>query len=81
MAFAQLTYRERLRDIEACTQGRPFQELFQYFAMERFLYRLARIAILGSLRFEGALLPNACLSVPVNTSRAVTQFTPLAVCN
>lgn len=69
MAFAQLTYRESLRDIEACTQGRPFQELLQYFAMERFLYRLARIAILGSARFEGALLLTACLSFPANTSR------------
>jgi Domain of unknown function (DUF4372) len=81
MAFAQLTYRESLRDMEACTQGRPFQELLQYFAMERFLYRLARIAILGSARFEGALLLTACLSFPANTSRAVTQFTPLAVRN
>jgi uncharacterized protein DUF4372 len=31
MAFAQLTYRESLRDIEACTQGRPFQETASVF--------------------------------------------------
>jgi Domain of unknown function (DUF4372) len=47
MAFAQLTYRESLRDIEACTQRRPYQELLQYFAMERFLYRLARLLVDG----------------------------------
>ena len=40
-------------------QGRPFQELRQYFAMERYLYRARRIAILGSLRLEGALLLTA----------------------
>jgi hypothetical protein len=30
--------RQRLLD-KSRTQGRPFQELLQYFAMERFLYR------------------------------------------
>jgi hypothetical protein len=74
MAFAQLTYRESLRDIKACTQGRPFQELLQYFAMERFLYRLARIAILGSARSEGALLLTACLSFPANTASPCLRF-------
>jgi hypothetical protein len=32
--------RQRLLN-QARSQGRPFQELLQYFAMERFLYRLA----------------------------------------
>jgi hypothetical protein len=32
--------RQRLLN-KSRTQGRPFQELLQYFAMERFLYRLA----------------------------------------
>jgi hypothetical protein len=33
--------RQRLLN-QARSQGRPFQELLQYFAMERFLYRLAK---------------------------------------
>jgi hypothetical protein len=33
--------RQRLPN-KSRTQGRPFQELLQYFAMERFLYRLAK---------------------------------------
>ena len=59
MAFAQLTYCESLRDIEACTQGRPFQELLQYFAMERFLYRLAKSPYSDRFVLKGALLLTA----------------------
>lgn len=33
--------RQRLQNVAKAT-GRPFQEVFDYYAMERFLYRLAR---------------------------------------
>jgi len=36
--------RQRLLN-QSRARGRPFQELLQYFAMERFLYRLARSQI------------------------------------
>lgn len=37
-------------------QGRPFQELLQYFAMERFLYRLSRTPLRSRFILKGALL-------------------------
>ena len=42
--------------------GRPFNELLQYFALERFLYRLGRspyhdqFVLRGALMFTGSLL-------------------------
>jgi hypothetical protein len=33
--------RQRLQNV-AKTSGRPFQEVLEYYAMERFLYRLAQ---------------------------------------
>lgn len=57
------------RDIEASVrqlllnqsraQGRPFQELLQYFAMERFLYRLAKSPYGDRFILKGALLLTA----------------------
>ena len=57
------------RDIGACvrqrllnksrTQGRPFQELLQYFAVERFLYRLANSSYSDRFVLKGALLLTA----------------------
>jgi hypothetical protein len=41
------------------TQGRPFQELLQYFAMERFLYRLAKSPFADRFVLKGALLLTA----------------------
>ena len=37
-------------------QGRPFQELLQYFAMERFLYRLTKSRFADRFVLKGALL-------------------------
>ncbi|MEQ9567385.1 MAG: nucleotidyl transferase AbiEii/AbiGii toxin family protein, partial [Pseudomonadales bacterium] len=36
--------------------GRPFNELLQYFAMERFLYRLSQSGYVDSFILKGALL-------------------------
>jgi hypothetical protein len=41
------------------THGRPFQELLQYFAMERFLYRLAQSPFADRFVLKGALLLTA----------------------
>ena len=41
------------------TQGHPFQELLQYFAMERFLYRLAKSPYSDRFVLKGALLLTA----------------------
>jgi predicted nucleotidyltransferase component of viral defense system len=50
--------RQRLLN-KARTQGRPFQELLQYFAMERFLYRLAKSPYSDRFVLKGALLLTA----------------------
>jgi hypothetical protein len=39
--------------------GRPFQEMLQYFAMERFLYRLAKSPYADRFILKGALLLTA----------------------
>ena len=44
---------------EAHHQGRPFQELLQYFAMERFLYRLSNSPYRDRFILKGALLMTA----------------------
>jgi len=41
-------------------QDRPFQELLQYFAMERFLYGLAKSPFADRFVLKGALLLTAC---------------------
>lgn len=43
----------------ARAEGRPFQELLQYFAMERFLYRLAKSEFADRFVLKGALLLTA----------------------
>lgn len=50
--------RQRLLN-EAHGQDRPFQELLQYFAMERFLYRLSKSAHRDRFILKGALLLTA----------------------
>ena len=55
--------RQRLLN-QARSQGRPFQELLQYFAMERFLYRLAKSPFADRFILKGALLLTAW-KVPV----------------
>lgn len=50
--------RERLLN-QARLQKRPFQELLQYYAMERFLYRLSRSSHADRFVLKGALLMTA----------------------
>ena len=50
--------RQRLLN-QARSQGRPFQEVLQYFAMERFLYRLAKSPFADRFILKGALLLTA----------------------
>jgi predicted nucleotidyltransferase component of viral defense system len=50
--------RQRLLN-QAREQGRPFQELLQYYAMERFLYRLSKSNFRESFILKGALLLTA----------------------
>jgi hypothetical protein len=50
--------RQRLLN-QSRAQNRPFQELLQYFAMERFLYRLAKSQYADRFILKGALLLTA----------------------
>ena len=50
--------RQRLLN-RARAEGRPFQEMLQYFAMERFLYRLAKSEYSDRFILKGALLLTA----------------------
>src|ERR1700730_1088779 len=50
--------RQRLFN-QSRAQGRPFQELLQYFAMERFLYRLTKSPFADRFILKGALLLTA----------------------
>jgi predicted nucleotidyltransferase component of viral defense system len=50
--------RQRLLN-QSRAQSRPFQELIQYFAMERFLYRLAKSPYADRFILKGALLLTA----------------------
>ena len=50
--------RQRLLN-QSRAQSRPFQELLQYFAMERFLYRLAKSPHADRFILKGALLLTA----------------------
>ena len=47
--------RQRLLD-KARDTGRPFSELLQYFAMERFLYRLSRSVHADKFVLKGVLM-------------------------
>ena len=50
--------RQRLLN-KARAESRPFQELLQYYAMERFLYRLAQSSHAKRFVLKGALLLTA----------------------
>lgn len=47
--------RQRLTNVAKAT-NRPFQEVLEYYAMERFLYRLARSPHVGRFVLKGALM-------------------------
>jgi hypothetical protein len=55
---AGASVRQRLLN-QSRAQGRPFQELLQYFAMERFLYRLSKSLDRDRFVLKGALLLTA----------------------
>jgi len=57
--------RQRLLN-QSRAQNRPFQELLQYFAMERFLYRLARSPHADRFILKGAANSLASTGVPAN---------------
>ena len=65
--------RQRLLN-QSRVQGRPFQELLQYFAMERFLYRLSQSDWADRFFLKGALLltawhePSACPTMDIDLS-------------
>jgi hypothetical protein len=50
--------RQRLLN-QAREQSRPFQELLQYYVMERFLYRLSKSKFRNAFVAKGALLLTA----------------------
>ena len=50
--------RQRLLN-QSRAQERPFQEVLQYFAMERFLYRLSKSVFCDRFVLKGALLLTA----------------------
>lgn len=54
---------DRLLEL-ARQRGRPFNELLQYYAMERFLYRLSTSPAQKRFVLKGALLLTACADAP-----------------
>lgn len=51
--------RQRLLN-KAREKGRPFNELLQYFTMERFLYRLSKSLYVDNFVLKGALMLSVC---------------------
>ena len=52
-------------------RGRTFNELLQYYAMERFLYRLANSPAGRRFVLKGALLLTACANAPYRSTRDI----------
>lgn len=61
---------DRLLEL-AKKKGRPFNELLQYYAMERFLYRLAKSSVRRHFVLKGALLLSACADAPYRPTRDI----------
>lgn len=61
---------DRLLDL-AKQRGRPFNELLQYYAMERFLYRLSQAPAQNYFVLKGALLLVACADLPYRPTRDI----------
>ena len=62
--------RQRLQNI-AQTTGRPFEEIFQYFVMERFLYRLSRSRYADQFVLKGALMFTAWRAAQFRPTRDI----------
>lgn len=56
---------------QARAQGRPFDELLQYFALERFLYRLGRSPYVANFVLKGALMFNVWQGASARSTRDV----------
>lgn len=78
--------RQRLQNI-ARSANRPFQEVLQYFAMERFLYRLAQSSHADKFTLKGALMftvwggpatrPTKDIDLLVRTVNTVEAMVPI----
>jgi predicted nucleotidyltransferase component of viral defense system len=62
--------RQKLQNI-AQTTGRPFEEIFQYFVMERFLYRLSRSRYAEQFVLKGALMFTAWRAAQFRPTRDI----------
>ena len=62
--------RQRLQN-KAQASGRPFQELFQYFVMERFLYRVSRSRHADKFVLKGALMFTAWQAAQFRPTRDI----------
>ncbi|HEY4724048.1 MAG TPA: nucleotidyl transferase AbiEii/AbiGii toxin family protein, partial [Anaerolineae bacterium] len=83
---------ERLLN-KAKSSGRPFNELLQYYAIERFLYRLAQSPYRDRLILKGALIfaawgaplsrPTRDIDLLAHTSNAIDNIVAIvtAICN
>lgn len=73
--------RQRLQNV-AQSRGRPFQEVLQYYAMERFLYRLAqsphsdRFVLKGALSLATAIEKTFANRGTTTVNARPTAFTP-----
>ncbi|NLF03153.1 MAG: nucleotidyl transferase AbiEii/AbiGii toxin family protein [Anaerolineales bacterium] len=61
---------QRLRN-RASAEGRPFQDVLQYFALERFLYRLGRSPHRDQFVLKGAVMLAAWLSPATRPTRDI----------
>ena len=61
---------DRLLEL-AQQRGRSFNELLQYYAMERFLYRLSKSPSRSTFVLKGALLLVACADLPYRPTRDI----------
>ncbi len=62
--------RQRLLN-QARSSGRPFNELLQYFAMERYLYRLSRSSHAGKFVLKGALVFSSWRVSPIRPTKDI----------
>ena len=71
--------RQRLTN-KAKETNRPFQELLQYFAMERFLYRLAQSPHAGKFILKGALMFTAWGGPPSRPTKDIDLLARMDNC-
>jgi hypothetical protein len=62
--------RQRLLD-RSRASDRPFNELLQYYAMERFLYRLSRSSHRQKFILKGALMLNVWKVAPARSTKDI----------